>query len=146
MRLLVLFRLLGLAAVIGLLLALPLRAEDPAPLPDEWQSVITGQIQAFRDHDADAALGFAGAPFHETFADAREFYFMVMTSGYMPIITSRSHVFGAFELVGTGAVMQQVTLIDADQSLYLAIYQLEKETEGWRVEGVQLAKQPGIGV
>jgi len=57
-KLLVVFQLVVAAAIGAMLMTAPLRAEDAAPVPDEWQAVITGQIQAFRDHDPDAALSF----------------------------------------------------------------------------------------
>ena len=43
-------------------------------------------------------------------------------------------------------VLQDVKFVGNDQSLYEAIYQLDKEAEGWRVHDVQLMKTPGVGV
>ena len=37
-------------------------------------------------------------------------------------------------------------LVGNDQSLYEAFYQLAEEKDGWRVQGVQLVKQAGMGV
>ena len=129
-----------------LLFAAPAAAQDTAPAEAEWQAVITGQIQAFRDKDAPAALSFAGAEFKKNFTDPAQFFIAIMGSGYTPIMDSRSHTFGQFKLVTPEQVVQDVKFIGNDQSLYEAIYQLDKEADGWRVHGVQLMKQPGVGV
>ena len=51
------------------------------------------------------------------------------------------------DTVGDGAVVQVVKFVGRDQSLYEALYQLVDEPgEGWRVQGVILRKEAGIGV
>ncbi|MEO8759147.1 MAG: DUF4864 domain-containing protein [Devosia sp.] len=119
-------------------------ADDPAAT--EWQAVIAGQIQAFRDHDAPAALSFASAEFHKTFPDPNDFFIAIINSGYTPIMTSRSQTFGPYQLVAPDKVLQEVKLTGNDQNIYEAVYQLSKEADGWRVHSVQLVKVPGLGV
>ncbi len=58
----------GLRALVAVLilatgLGSALAQETDAP----WQATITGQIEAFRAHDAPGAFGYASAPFHERF-------------------------------------------------------------------------------
>ena len=118
------------------------RAEDAAP----WQDVITSQVQAFRDHDAPAALSFAGQGFQTRFKSAEEFFVTIMGSGYAPIMQSRSHSFGPFQKIDDKTVAQQVRFSGADQRLYEAIYVLVEEEAGWRVQGVQLAKTAAVGI
>lgn len=120
------------------------RADDPAAT--EWQAVIAGQIQAFRDHDAPAALSFAGDEFHKTYPDPKDFFIAIINSGYTPIMESRSQTFGPYQLVAPDKVLQEVKLTGNDQNIYEAVYQLSKEADGWRVHGVQLVKVPGLGV
>lgn len=135
----------GLCVLVAMLiLAMPgsALAQEDAP----WQATITGQIEAFRAHDAPGAFGYASAPFHERFGSAEAFFLAIIGMGYAPIMDSRSHSFGAFEKGPDGAVAQQVELIGNDQGLYGAIYQLIEEPAGWRVMGVQLVKRPGLGV
>lgn len=135
----------GLCVLVAMLiLAMPgsALAQEDAP----WQATITGQIEAFRAHDAPGAFGYASAPFHERFGSAEAFFLAIIGMGYAPIMDSRSHSFGAFENGPDGAVAQQVELIGNDQGLYGAIYQLIEEPAGWRVMGVQLVKRPGLGV
>ena len=126
------------------LLVVPVQAQEAQP--EEWQAVITGQIQAFRDHDSPAALSFAGTSFRDSFADPEAFYIAIANMGYSPIMTSRAHSFGPYDLVQPTVVLQSVTFTGNDQSLYEAVYQLNLEPDGWRVGGVQMAKAPGVGV
>ena len=122
------------------------RADEPAVSPTEWQAVIAGQIQAFRNHDAAGALMFAGAEFHKTFSNPAAFFVAIIQSGYTPIMESRSQSFGPYQMIAPDQVAQEVKLTGDDQSIYEAIYVLSKEPDGWRVPGVQLMKTPGIGV
>jgi hypothetical protein len=137
-----------ITAVLAILMLSPVVAEDAilGPAPAEWQAVISSQIQAFRDKDAPGALSYAGAMFKAAYADPRQFFMAIIASGYAPIMESRSHSFGAYRLTTPEQVFQDVKLVGNDQGLYEAIYELDKEPEGWRVHGVQLVKTPGFGV
>lgn len=135
--------------VAFVLLGTVVRAEDnatPAAVAEPWQAVITGQIEAFRAKDAAAAFQYAAAGFQTNFPSAEAFFAAIVGSGYGPIMESRSHSFGRFEKVDDKTVLQEVHLVGNDQSLYAAIYQLTEETNGWRVQGVQLLKQPGMAI
>lgn len=128
-----------------------LAAAEPALAQAEsaetpWQEVISSQIQAFRDRDATTAFSYAGAGFQVSFPSAELFFDAIISSGYAPIMDSVSHSFGPYRLVGDDVVVQEVHLIGSGQERYSAIYQLAEEEKGWRVQGVQLLKQPGIAV
>lgn len=111
-----------------------------------WQSVITSQIQAFRDHDAPVAFSYAGDGFQHTFPTPQLFFDTIIGSGYAPIMESRSHSFGQFQMVGGKAVIQEVNFVGRNQEMYGALYQLALEEKGWRVQGVQLVKQAGVAI
>jgi hypothetical protein len=127
-----------------LLLAAPARAQDSA-LAAEWQAVITGQVEAFRVHDAPAALSFAASSFKQNFPDPAAFEQAIRDWGYEAIMDSRTHSFGAYQEVNETVVLQAVRFTGPDQVLYEAIYQLTREPDGWRVGGVQLMKTAGMG-
>lgn len=134
-----------LAFAMMLALLLPGAAqEDAAP----WQAVVTGQIEALREGDAELALSFASAGFRTQFeGKADKFYEAIMISGYMPIAASRTHSFGEFNRIGDKVVVQVVRFIGTDQGLYEAVYQLSDEGEGgWHVMGVVLRKSAGVAV
>lgn len=132
-----------------LLLGATAWAEEPvAPTAtaEPWQSVITNQIEAFRAKDAPGAFQWAGAGFQVAFPSPEAFFAAIVGSGYAPIMESRSHSFGKFQKLGDKSVLQEVKLLGNDQGLYEAFYVLAEEANGWRVQGVQLAKQPGVGI
>jgi hypothetical protein len=102
----------------------------------EWQAVITKQIVAFRSADAAAALSCAGVNFRDAFKDPVQFYEFIVNSEYQPIVKSRSHSFGEFQRGEGDNVLQIVTITGADQRVYKAIYEMTREEEGWKVQGV----------
>jgi hypothetical protein len=122
-------------------------AEEVIAAPEaEWQNVISLQIQAFREHDGVVALSFAGSGFKAAFPNPNLFYEAIYNSGYAPILESISHSFGEFEMLSEDAVVQLVKIVGPDQRLYNALYELMKEPDGWRVQGVQLSAEQGIGI
>jgi len=144
------FRVWFATLVLSLAVAAGATAGDAGPgattVAAPWQDVITSQVQAFRDHDASAALSFAGHGFQASFKTPEAFFIAIVSSGYAPIMESRSHSFGRFEMVGEKSVAQMVKFVGIDQQLYEAVYLLTEEAAGWRVQGVQLARQPGVGI
>jgi hypothetical protein len=132
-----------LATLIGLLT--PASAQDEAA---PWQATVTGQIEAFRAEDGAAALEFAGEPFRIQFEGQPEaFYEAIIASGYEPIVRSRSHSFGEFKTVTETRVLQVVDFVGPEQGLYQALYELGDEAgEGWRVLGVVLRREAGVGI
>ena len=140
------FSVVGAFFSLFLLLTPALAQEANDPSPTAWQAVIAGQIQAFRNHDAPGALSFAAASFHQTFTDPKQFFITIIASGYSPIMESRSQTFGAYKLLSADSVLQDVKLLGNDQSIYEAIYQLDREAAGWRVHGVQLVKTTAVGI
>jgi len=119
---------------------------DELPVASAWQKAITGQVEAFRRADAVTAFSFAGAPFRKAFPDATTFMLSVAAAGYGPIFTSVSHSFGEFQQLDPASVVQQVRFVGPNGETYIAVYVLALEPAGWRVEGVQLAKDDSIGV
>ena len=141
-------RMRGAIAAVALVLVMlmqPAQAQQ-SPGVEPWQAVITSQIEAFRLRDASGAFQYAAAGFHTTFPSAEAFFVAIVASGYAPIVESRSHAFGTFQVLADKSVLQQVKLVGNDQTLYEAFYQLAEEPEGWRVRAVQLIKQPGMGI
>ena len=138
-------KLSWLSVLLGfLLLVAPSQAQDDI-MAAEWQAVITGQVEAFRVHDAPAALSFAATSFKQSFPDPAAFEQAIRDWGYEAIMDSRTHSFGPYQQVNESVVLQAVRFTGPDQVLYEAIYQLNKEPEGWRVGGVQLMKTAGMG-
>lgn len=135
---------MAMAMMLMALVAPVVAQDDTTP----WQATVTGQIEAFRAQDGAAALTFAGQAFRTQFDGQPEaFYAAILASGYQPIVDSRSHSFGEFNRVSDTAVLQVVKFVGPDQGLYEALYQLADEPdEGWRVQGVALRREAGVGI
>ena len=138
-------RMIFALAMMAFALALPTAAQTDAT---SWQASVTGQIEAFRAGDGTKALTFAAEAFRSQFEGQPDaFIAAIATSGYAAIVASRSHTFGEFKQVSDTSVLQVVKFVGPDQSLYEAMYQLADEPEqGWRVQGVALRKEAGIGI
>jgi hypothetical protein len=134
-------------AVMVALVALmaPVVAQDDAA---PWQATVTGQIEAFRAEDGAGALAFAGKGFRTQFEGQPDaFYAAIIASGYEAIVRSRSHSFGEFNKLSETRVVQVVNFVGPDQGLYAALYELADEPdEGWRVQGVVLRREAGVGI
>lgn len=138
--------LIGVIALAMLLLA-PVRAQTPSTGDEAaWQGVISAQIEAFRTGDATGAFGYAAAGFKLSFPDAEMFYAAILGTGYAPIAQSSTHSFGQFRMVDEAQVMQIVRLLGAEDGRFDALYQLVREPDGWRVQGVQLQKSTAIDI
>jgi hypothetical protein len=120
----------------------PAQEERGAPQAREeqqgvaWQSVITRQIEAFRAADAAGALSCAGSTFRDAFKDPKQFYEFIANSDYGPLVKSTSHSFGEFQVGEGDSVLQIVTITGSDQRVYKAMYEMSRETDGWKVQGV----------
>ncbi|GHA16735.1 hypothetical protein GCM10007989_09820 [Devosia pacifica] len=131
---------------IAILMSVSAFAQEAEPANETpWQATITGQLEAFRSADAEAALEFAGAGFKAQFDDPELFYRAILATGYEPLARSRSHTFGKFTQIGEIGALQEVLLVGPELGLFSAIYEMRLEEDGWRVQGVALRIQQGIG-
>jgi hypothetical protein len=135
--------LAALAAVAGFLGANAL-AQSPADRT-AIQSVISGQIDAFRLDDAHAAFAAASPGIQSKFLNAEIFMGMV-AGGYAPVYRPRSFAFGPLAATG-GGPLQRVFVVGPDGQAYIADYLMEREGDGsWRIDGVSIERdtQPSI--
>jgi hypothetical protein len=132
------------AALFSVLMLFAGVPAQSAPMSSEWQATITGQVEAFHAQDGVAALAFAGSGFKARFTDPASFLQTIREWGYAAIMDSRSHSFGAYEVIDADHVLQLVIFTGPDQVIYRAVYQLVREPEGWRIAGVQMMKTGGI--
>jgi Domain of unknown function (DUF4864) len=103
------------------------------------QSLITGQIEAFKRDDGATAYGFASPTIHSFFPTVEGFMAMVMT-GYPPVYRPQSVIFGQLVLSDTGP-LQQVFITGPDGNHYVAIYSMERQPDGtWKINGCSLVK------
>lgn len=108
------------------------------------RSVITGQMQAFQNDDAETAFGFAAPSIREKFGDAERFMAMVK-GGYAAVYRPRSVAFGDLTRDGE-TVLQAVDVVGPDGVPVTAMYALRQQPDGgWRITGVWMLPKPGAG-
>jgi hypothetical protein len=126
----------GFACWLGATAAAP-----TAPTAAEWQAireVIAAQRAAIIAGDADKAFGYASPGIQQQFGDAASFLAMV-DAAYAALESARYVEFldGA---VIEGIVVQPLRLIDADNTVRVALYTMEKQANGeWRISSCRIA-------
>jgi hypothetical protein len=119
----------------------------PAQTPAERQSiqtVIAGQIDAFRRDDGAAAFAFASPDVQAIFRTEERFMAMVR-QGYQPVYRPKSVTFGTVTAEGEHLV-QRVEVIGPGGQPYLALYYMISGADGaWLVDGCELTDSDGVG-
>jgi Domain of unknown function (DUF4864) len=126
----------GLACWIG-----AAAAAQTAPTPAEWQSiqeVIAAQRAAIIAGDADKAFGYASPGIQQQFGDAASFLAMV-DAAYSALESARYVEFLEGAVID-GIVVQPLRLIDADNTVRVALYTMEKQVDGeWCISSCRIA-------
>jgi hypothetical protein len=140
--------------IAGLLLALTLalglpglaQADDISPADQaSIRAMISGQIDAFRHDDGNAAYGFASPTIQGLFPTADMFMNMVRNA-YQPVYRPRSVTFGQLSDSPLGPV-QKVFLVGPDGKSYVAVYSLQRQPDGtWRINGCTLVEDTGATI
>lgn len=127
------------------LLVAPGAAAAPSDAPTlqraEWKAIeqaIGGQRAALKAGDGAKALTFATPAMRDQFGSADRFMRMVR-DGYAPLLAARDTKFLEGAVI-EGAVIQPLRLILPDNTVLVAIYQMEKQKDGrWKIAGCILA-------
>ena len=109
--------------------------------PHEWteiKRVIEAQLAALKRDDGDGAFAFATKGLKEQFENSEKFMRMVH-AGYQPLIDARYSEFLEGAVID-GMTIQPLRLVLADDTVLVALYQMQKEDDGrWHVAGCMLA-------
>ena len=130
-----------IAATVVLLLGLFAGAASGQQISDTdrsaIQSIIQGQVDAFRRDDGGAAFGYASPMIREMFGTPDVFMDMVR-QGY-PMVY-RPKLFDFAELVTKdGRLTQKVRVVGPDGRRYTAFYPMTQLPDGtWRIDGCYL--------
>jgi Domain of unknown function (DUF4864) len=116
-------------------------AAQTAPTAAEWQAireVIAAQRAAIIAGDADKAFGYASSGIQQQFGDAASFLAMV-DAAYAALQSARYVEFLEGAVID-GIVVQPLRLIDADNTVRVALYTMEKQVDGeWRISSCRIA-------
>ena len=127
--------LFSLILVVGLFL--PPAATGQESLSAEERAinaVIQAQLDAFKNHDADAAFALAAPGIQARFRTAEAFISMVAAQ-YLPLYSPKRTEF--LGLVEEGAaVIQRLKVLGPDDNEYIAYYPMERQANGsWKIGG-----------
>ena len=118
------------------LMASPILAEDD-PQP-QIQTVIENQIAAFKVDNFAVAFSYASRSIQSMFGTAENFGVMVQR-GY-PMVWRPAEVQFLDLRKLSGDFWQQVLIRDQAGVRHMVLYRMQKGSDGWRINGVQLGK------
>ena len=135
--------LIVLSLLLLVAFSLPLSAQTVTDTEaQEFQSIITGQLNAFNADDGATAYGFAAPAIKQMFPTPEIFMSMVR-QGYPPVYRRQSFTFGRIGNEMGGAPTQHVTIVDQNGKTWTALYAMEREPDGsWKIVGCQLVEAP----
>jgi hypothetical protein len=108
----------------------------------QFQSIITGQIEAFRADDGARAYSYAAPMIKQIFPTPETFMGMVK-QGYPQVYRPQSFTFGKAELSASGRPTQRVTIVGPDGVIYEAMYTMERQPDGtWQINGCAIVRAP----
>ena len=131
-------------------LALPLTgwaAEGGISRDDETAitEVVQSQLKAVAGNDADAVFALATADTRSRMGDSYKFLQLIKQQ-YAPIYRHQRAIFSAPEVID-GETVQIVRLTDSDNSVWLALYQMQQEADGnWKIAGCTLVETRTVSV
>jgi len=133
-------RLAALVAAVLLALAMSgVRAEVADGDRAAIRTIITGQIEAFRRDDGDAAYAYAAPAIRDFFPTAVIFMDMVR-KGYQPVYRPQAFTFGPIVESPFG-LKQKVYLTGPDGRGYVAEYTMQRQPDGtWKINGCVILK------
>ena len=130
---------LALTAAVGSVRAQEVSAADGAAI----RGVIGRQIEAFRRDDAAGAFAFASPGIQGMFGTPERFLDMVRRA-YPAVHRPRSVEYRELTREG-GRIVQQVELTGQDGQPQLALYEMERDGDTWRIAGCTLVQSPRVG-
>lgn len=106
------------------------------------EATITAQVDAFLRDDFAEAFTYASPNIQGMFGSVERFGQMVR-NGY-PMVWRPSNVTYLELREIAGALWQKVQIEDAAGQMHFLDYQMIQTSEGWRINGVQILRAPGV--
>ena len=134
-------RSLALALWLVCAAALAAPSSGPSVTAQDWtaiRKVISNQLAAMKAGDGAKAMTYAAPGIRDQFGTPENFMRMVR-DGYGSLLAARSTQFLKGALV-EDAVVQPLRLVLPDDSVLVALYQMQKQGNGqWRIGGCWIA-------
>lgn len=124
-------------AILTLALSVPVAAQQ-----DAIRGVIGGQIEAFKADDFVSAFEYASPNIRGIFGTPENFGRMV-TQGY-PMVWRPAQI-DYLELRDiSGSLWQKLRIVDSEGRVHILDYLMLETPDGWKINGVQILKAPGL--
>ena len=104
------------------------------------EKVIGQQIDAFKVHDFKAAFEFATPGIQKRFGSPERFAFVVLHQYPMVWRPSEIQYIGIEQY--RDHALQKVMIIDHHKTLHMLVYEMVPMTQGWRIGGVHVLREP----
>ena len=112
----------------------------------QFQTIITGQLEAFKADKGSDAYSYAAPIVKQVFPDVDSFMAMVQR-GYPMVYRNQGYEFGELGRDALGRPTQQVKITGLDGEHYVASYAMQQQPDGsWKIAGCTLMKIEGVGV
>jgi hypothetical protein len=119
--------------------------ESPGKAAQAVTLVVQSQLQAFADDDAETAFNLATASTQKLAGTPNDFL-TVIKQRFTPIYRHRHALFSEPEII-EGHALQVVQLIDHDNLVWIALYEVERAADGtWRIDGCQLFETNNMSI
>ena len=132
----------SLAVCLAALWASLATAQDVVPSEPEIEATIGAQIDAFKVDDFATAFTFASPNIQGLFGGSDRFGQMVK-NGY-PMVWRPDDVQYLELREIAGNLWQKVLIRDQSGDMHVLDYQMIETGDGWRINGVQLLRAPGV--
>jgi hypothetical protein len=106
---------------------------------------VQSQLHAFSEDDAETAYNLATES-TKNLAGTPNDFLKVIKQRFTPIYRHRHALFSEPEII-EGHALQVVQLIDHDNLVWIAIYEVEREADGkWKIDGCQLFETNNMSI
>lgn len=131
-----------LAVLAGFLWFGVAQAQDALPPDAGIEATISAQIDAFLKDDFAEAFTYASPNIQGMFGTSDRFGQMVR-NGYPMVWRPGDVQYLELRDVG-GALWQKVMIRDQQGGMHVLDYQMIETSEGWKINGVQILRAPGV--
>jgi hypothetical protein len=107
------------------------------------RAVISAQIEALKVDDFERAFSFASPGIREMFGTSERFGQMVR-EGY-PMVWRPGEVRFSDLDRRDGRTLQRMLVTDGAGALYVLEYEMVRGEDGWRIDGVRILDEEGVG-
>ena len=133
---------MGLGVVMATLAVASVAFAQPGEVAKAAAEPIMKQLEAFRRDDYDIAYIFASTEVRRMFD--REAFERMVKGGYPEIARSTFALVSRTEVTPDGHVYVNVKIRGANGNSIEALYDMVRENDGWRINGVVTKPDPGL--